>query len=133
MVGDGAICESSGEVSAGVGTERTCALNNKVTITERWVTWDEGNSYTYEGFNIPLVNSAKNKWSVKTENGKSLLTTESEVTLKGGVFGIMLEPLMKLMSTKMSTNALAAFKYLVENSRSFEGKHSILSKFPIVC
>jgi hypothetical protein len=125
--------KSSSEVSSGIGTERTCDLSSRVTITERWVAWDEGHSYTYEGFNIPLVKSAKNKWSVKTENGKTLLTTKSEIVLKGGIFGIILEPLMTLMSTKMGTNALAAFKYLVENGRPFEGKHSTLPKLPIAC
>ncbi len=123
----------TGSQRAGVGAERTCQIGKKVTITERWVAWQEGESYTYEGFNLPLVKSAKNTWSVKEENGKTLLTTESEVVLKGGVLGKLLEPLMKWVSRKMGSNALASLKYYVENGKPFEGKHSLLPRAAISC
>ncbi len=80
-----------------------------------------------------MIKSAKNKWSVKSVNGKTLLTTESEVKLKGGIFGKLLEPLMFFLTKKMGINSLAAFKYLVEVGRSYEGKFSNLPKAPIVC
>lgn len=117
----------------GVGAERTCKLKNNITIVERWVSWNEGSSFTYEGFNLPLVKSAKNTWSVVSDNGKTLLTTESVVILKGGIFGRILEPLMKLIAIKMGGDALAAFKYLVENDKPFDGKHSILPRVPVGC
>ena len=34
-----------GPVSRGVGAERTCDLKGGITITERWLAWDEGRSY----------------------------------------------------------------------------------------
>lgn len=44
-------CE--GPVSRGVGAERTCDLKGGVTITERWLAWDEGRSFTYERLPAP--------------------------------------------------------------------------------
>ncbi|TDF39299.1 SRPBCC family protein [Alteromonadaceae bacterium M269] len=122
-----------GEQRKGVGTQRVCELSNSVTITEKWVDWVEGVTYTYEGFNLPLVKFAKNKWSVKSENGKTLLSTESEVVLKGGILGRLLEPIMLIISNKMGADALAAFKYLVENDKPYEGKHSSLPRVSGVC
>ncbi len=117
----------------GVGAVRTCELKNNITITERWVSWQEGHSFTYEGYNLPMVKSAKNTWSLRSENGKTLLTTQAEVVLKGGVFGRLLEPLMGLVTHKMGADALAAFKYLVEQGEPFAGKHSSLPRVPVTC
>jgi hypothetical protein len=125
--------ECKGERKKGIGAERTCRISKNTVITERWVYWKEGESYTYEGFDLPLVKSAKNTWSVKAENGKTLLKTESEVVLKGGIFGRILEPLMLLISKKMGSDALSAFKYLVENGQPYEGKHSSLPRVSAVC
>ena len=69
------------------------------------------------------------KCFLKAKNGKTLLTTESEVVLKGGIFGKILEPLMLLISKKMGSDALSAFKYLVENGQPYEGKHSSFREF----
>jgi hypothetical protein len=114
--------KSTGIVSKGVDAERTCELKHKVTIIERWIAWDEGNSFTYEGFNVPMVKSAKNTWTVKAENGKTIITTESVLVLKGGIIGRMFEPLVKLMSKRLGTKSLASLKYLVENGKPFAGK-----------
>lgn len=76
------------KLSRGVGTERACDLRGGITITERWVAWEEGRSFTYEGAGIPLVARARNRWSVRPESGdRALLTSHSEVVLKGGVAG----------------------------------------------
>lgn len=122
-----------GSEKQGVGTQRTCVLKNNVTIFERWTDWQEGKSYTYEGFNLPMVKSAKNTWTVVPDGEKTLLKTESEVVLKGGLLGRLLEPLMRLMANRMGANALAAFKYLAENGESFNGKHSRLPRVATVC
>ncbi len=52
--------KSTGKVSQGVGAERVCELVGNRTITERWVAWDEGRSFQYEGFGIPMMNRATN-------------------------------------------------------------------------
>ena len=117
----------------GVGVERQCDLTNNITIREKWVDWHEGESYTYLGFGLPLVKSARNKWPLVEEAGKTYLTTEAEVVIKGGLSGRLLEPLMKLASKKMVENALAALKYLIETGRPFEGKHSDLPRPLAIC
>lgn len=117
----------------GKGAERVCQLKGNIDIREKWVEWDEGKSYTYLGYDLPLVKAARNKWSVSEVDGKTLLTSESEVTLKGGIFGVLLEPLMLLAGKRMAANSLAALKYLVENGRPYEGKHSLLPRVASTC
>jgi hypothetical protein len=122
-----------GPVTQGVGAERTCELVGHRTIHERWVAWDEGRSFTYEGFGIPLVKRASNCWSVLPQGDKSLLTSEAEVELKGGVVGRLLEPVVGPLMRRMGPQALAAFKYLVEHGRPYEGKSSELPPAPALC
>ena len=104
-----------GAVSQGVGAERICELVANTTITERWVAWDEGRSFTYEGSGIPLMQRAVNRWSVIPHGKRAWLTSEAEVTIKGGMFGRILEPILEPLMRRMAPNALAGFKYLVEH------------------
>ena len=121
-------------VKGGVGTTRTCVLKNKTTIFEEWIDWRENESYTYQGFNLPLVKSVQNKWSVEALGQQmTLLTTTAEVEMKGGLFGRCLEPLVHIVSAKMGRQALAAFKYLVEENIPFEGNHASLPRPSIIC
>lgn len=117
----------------GVGTVRVCNLKGNIAVKEEFIAWQEGESYTYQAYGAPLIKSAKNRWSIESVDGKTLLTSESEVEIKGGVFGKLLEPLMYLMSKRMGTNSLAAIKYLIETERPFEGKMATLPKVPMVC
>ena len=120
--------------SRGVGAERTCELAGNITIQERWVAWDEGRSFAYEGTGLPLVKRARNVWSVRPENERqSLLTTDAEVELKGGTFGKLLEPFMAGVFRRMAPSSLAAFKYLVENGHPYEGRHSDLPAAAATC
>src|SRR5689334_18084699 len=68
-----------GAVSQGIGAERVCELVGNATITERWVAWDEGRSFTYEGSGIPLIRRAVNRWSVIPQGERALLTSEAEL------------------------------------------------------
>ena len=74
-----------GTLAQGVGAERICELTGRQTITERWVAWEEGRSFTYEGFGIPLMKRAVNRWSVLPQGEKTLLTSEAELEVKGGI------------------------------------------------
>jgi hypothetical protein len=122
-----------GPVTHGVGAERTCELVGHRTIHERWVDWDEGRSFTYEGFGIPLVKRASNRWSVLPHGDKALLTSEAEVELKGGMVGRLLEPVMGPLMRRMGPRALAAFTYLVEQGQPYDGKASELPPAPALC
>jgi len=124
-------CES--DIKKGIGTIRVCKLKGNMTIKERWTEWDEGISFTYLADETSFFKSAKNRWSLKPHEGKTLIITESEVVLKGGIFGKIFEPLMYLISKKMGADSLAAFKYLVENGVPYEGSFSKLPRVSVLC
>ena len=122
-----------GDVTRGVGAERVCALPGNLTIREHWTAWQEGHSFTYEGFGLPLIKRAVNCWTVIPQGDKTLLTSEAGLEFKGGVFARVLEILMAPMVRRGSKNALAPFKYFVEHGRPFEGKSSELALAPAAC
>ena len=123
----------SGDTRRGIGAVRVCKLKGNMIIKERWVAWDEGKSFTYVGDGMPLIKSAKNTWSVKAENGKTLLTSDAEIEFKWGIFGKLLELALGSAMRRMGPPTLAAFKYWVENGRPYEGKHSSLPVAPAAC
>ncbi len=122
-----------GSVTQGVGAERTCEVVGNRTIREHWVAGDEGRSFAYEGFGIPFIKRATNRWSVLPHGDKSLLTSEAELELKGGVLGRILEPLVGPLMRRMAPNALAGFKYLVEHGHPYAGKAAELPRPPAAC
>jgi len=122
-----------GNMKRGIGTVRICKLKGNMTVKEKWVEWDEGSSFTYHADEMSIIKSAKNKWTVKSEKGKTLIITESVVILKGGILGKLLEPLMYLVSKKMGADSLAALKYLVETGKPFEKNFSKLPRVSSVC
>jgi ligand-binding SRPBCC domain-containing protein len=124
---------STGSVEQGVGAERVCELAGNQRVTERWVAWEEGRSFTYEGTGIPLIQRAVNRWSVIPQGERALLTSEASVTIKGGMFGRMLEPILGPLMRRMAPNALAGFKYLVEHGRPYPGKASDLPRVSATC
>ena len=85
-----------------------------------------GRSFTYEGSGIPLVASAKNQWTVQPEGGRALLASQSEVELKGGMVGRLLEPLLRRRIDQAAERTLAAFKYLVEHDEAPSVSHAEL-------
>src|SRR6266545_1958712 len=124
-------CE--GTVSQGVGAERTCELAGNYIIKEQWVAWEEGRSFQYEGFGVPLMKRAVNRWAVIAQGEQSLLTSEAELEIKGGMFGRILEPILGPLMRRMAPSALAGFKYLVEHGHPYEGKASELPRAPATC
>lgn len=63
----------------------------------------------------------------------TLLRAVADVDLKGGLLGRLLEPLLRLVSSKMGDQALAAFKYFVEQGKLFEVKQASLPKPSAIC
>jgi hypothetical protein len=117
----------------GIGAERTCRLAGGMTVRERWLAWEEGRSFTYEGVGVPLVARARNTWTVQPEGARTLLTSDAEVILKGGRLGRLLEPVVALQVRRMGTRTLAAFKYLVEHDEPPRVRHAKLAPAPTVC
>jgi polyketide cyclase/dehydrase/lipid transport protein len=122
-----------GLLAQGVGAERTCDLRGGVTIRERWLAWDEGHSFTYEGVGIPLVDRARNTWIVEPEGDQSLLISQAEVVLKGGLLGRLFEPLVAFQLNRVGPRTLAAFKYLVEHGEPPRVRHAKLPRVATSC
>jgi Polyketide cyclase / dehydrase and lipid transport len=117
----------------GIGAERTRRLTGGTTVCERWLAWDEGRSFTYEGVGVPLVSRARNTWTVQPEGERTLLTSEAEVSLKGGRLGRLLEPVVAIPIRRTGRRSLAAFKYLVEQGEPPRVRHAKLAPAPSVC
>ena len=100
--------------SRGVGALRVCELD-QFTVEETITNWVEGQSLTYAGVGAPLMASASNTWSVQAHGAQTLLSSDAVVVIKGGVFGRLLEPLVKLMSARVGDRSLSSLKYLVEH------------------
>lgn len=124
-------CE--GTLSHGVGAERTCDLAGNLTIRERWLAWEEGTSFQYEGYGLPWVKRATNRWSVQAVGKQTLLTSEATIEMKGGIWGRLLEPVMGLMARRMAPSEFAGFKYLVEHGQPYSGKYSELPRPAVAC
>jgi hypothetical protein len=103
-----------------------------ITIQERWLAWEEGRSFTYEGVGVPFVSRARNTWTVRPEGERTLLTSEAEVVLRGGRLGRLLEPLVARQIRRAGERSLVAFAYLVERGEPARMPHARLAP-PVAC
>ena len=122
-----------GDDAYGVGTERICKLKGNITISERWIEWEEKVSFCYIAKGMPLVKSATNRWEIKEENGNTLVVSKAEIEFKGGIFEKLLSVLLKPAMIRLGPQSLAALKYWVENEEPYEGKYSTLPIAPVSC
>ncbi|MEP7287482.1 MAG: SRPBCC family protein [Chloroflexota bacterium] len=124
-------CE--GEQTRGVNAVRVCELGGNVTVKETVIAWDEGHSFTYTGQGIPLIKRAANSWRVEEKGQQTLVTSLAELQVKGGVLGRVFEPILLLVSAQMGRKSLAAFKYLVEHGKPYEGNANKRLPMPKIC
>lgn len=122
-----------GGKSSGVGASRTCDLAGGISIKERWTAWDEGKSFEYEAFGMPLIKRTTNRWTLQAEGEKALVVSDAEIELKGGLFARLLEHLIPPAMKAMGRRTLTALGYLVENSLPYQGKHRTLALAPRAC
>lgn len=114
------------QASCGVGAERVCELGHDRSVTERIVAWEEGSSFTYESTNAPMMRFARNRWSVRAEGNRTLVTTEAEFELRGGWLGRLLGHVIVPILAFALPNPMVKLKYWIENGRPFEGRASAL-------
>ena len=95
--------------------------------------WDEGTSFQYEAVGMPLMKRASNRWSLSSENGKTLVKSEAEIEFKGGVFSKPLEIIMKPLFQSMGRRTFSGLAYLVENGEPYKGNYRDLPLVPVVC
>ena len=119
--------------SRGVGAERVCRLAGGVTIRERWLEWQEGSGFVYEGVGVPFVARARNRWTVQPHGSRTMLISEADVWLKGGLIGRLMSPLASRQIGRVASRTLAAFAYLVEHGEAPHVKHSRLPVPAPVC
>jgi hypothetical protein len=79
----------------GVGALCVCELQQG-PIRETIVDWQEGRSFKYRGEGAPMMKLATNEWTVEPPGNQTIVTTTAEVVLKGGVFGVLLQPLVRI-------------------------------------
>src|SRR5262245_19545993 len=93
-------------IRRGVGASRVCELK-AATIIETIINWDEGRSFEYRGEGAPMLKEATNRWSVEPIGpGQTLIRTQATARFKGGLFGRMLEPLMRPMFNRLGAMSL---------------------------
>jgi polyketide cyclase/dehydrase/lipid transport protein len=124
-------CE--GAVPRGLGATRACDLRGGVTISERWVAWDEGRSFTNEGSGIPLIAYARNEWTVQPAGQQTVLVSRATVVLRGGRASRLLEPLVRRQIRRVAARTLAAFEYVLKHGEAPTVRHSKLSKPAVAC
>ncbi|MCF6343837.1 MAG: hypothetical protein L3J15_04055 [Devosiaceae bacterium] len=123
-------CE--GNKTQGVDTIRICKLE-KFDIREKFVEWEEGKSFKYVATGAPLIKSASNHWSIKPVGNETLIVSYSEIIMKGGIFGRLLEPLIFLATKVAFPNALAPLKYYIETGKPYAGNVKDLPKAIAFC
>lgn len=116
----------------GVGVVRICKLD-KFDVREEFLEWDEGKSFKYVAKGAPMIESASNRWTIEPIGNETLITSYSEIIVKGGIFGRLLEPLIYLATRVGFPNALAPLKYYIETGKPFAGKATDLPKAPAFC
>jgi hypothetical protein len=82
---------------------------------------------------IPLVAHAENEWTLSPAPDQTLLVTQAEVVLRGGLLGRLLEPIVRRQIKRVAPRTLAAFKYLVERGEAPRVKHAALPRVPATC
>ena len=102
-------------------------------MRETVVAWEERTSFTCTGEGIPFVKRARNRWSVEEVGDQTVVTSSSEIELKGNAAGRLLEPAMRTMSTRMARRSLASFNYPVEHGAPYEGHAKRLLPVPAGC
>ncbi|MFN8172197.1 MAG: SRPBCC family protein [Candidatus Nanopelagicales bacterium] len=117
----------------GIGAERVCELRGGVVLRERWLQWDDGHSFTYEGLGIPLVRRATNRWTVTPSGDQTLLSSSAIVELKGGPVVRLLEPAFLRFARRTAAQSLGPLKFLIEHDRPFDRTRDMLGPLAAVC
>lgn len=113
--------------------ERSCRLKGNITIEEKWLSWEELNSFSYIATGMPIIKSAVNRWELKEENSGTLVISKAEIELCGGIVGNILSSLMAPYLRRIGPRTLALLKYWVEQGVPYRGKVSELPLGPITC
>ena len=106
------------EQQEGVGATRHCDFAmNGAPAEERVIQWEEGESLTIEVYDLkkmPGIDKMEAKFSVRTENNKTILRADLIYSMKNVLFDAMNSMMVKKMNTKLWNSVLAGHKRYIE-------------------
>jgi hypothetical protein len=73
------------------------------------------------------------EWTVQPDDDQTLLVSRTEIVLKAGALGRLLEPIAARQLRRIGNRTLAAFKYLVEHGEPSAVKHAKLPRGATAC
>lgn len=101
------------DMEFGIGSERFCQIDRKVSVKERIIRYEDGEKYSYDVYeweNFPLKKMI-NTFGVSTDDkGNTVIYQESEFRLKPG----FLSYVMKRVLRKGMRDALLSYKNFME-------------------
>jgi uncharacterized protein YndB with AHSA1/START domain len=101
---------------AGLGASRYCNLGDKNFLNEEVVTWEEGKRLTMRITDTNLPLRADIQFTLRPENGSSVVTVSPEYTVKYGPLGWLLDRFYVRSNYEKGMNALlAGLKAYVED------------------
>jgi carbon monoxide dehydrogenase subunit G len=125
----GDICHASPGVSKshvtseqqeGIGATRHCDFAmNGATAEERITAWKEGESLSIEVFDLkkmPGIKTMHADFSVRVENGRTILRADLHYEMKNVFFDLMNALLVKGMNTKLWNSVVAGHKKYIETA-----------------
>lgn len=111
--------------------ERSCDIKGMGKTREKLLQFSNENhslSYVVEQGLPSMVKYATNTWTLTPlGQNQTKLNMKIDITM-GGVMGFIMQPMTKMMMSKMSNTLLADYKYYVENGRPSEAKIIALKK-----
>lgn len=113
-------------------SERMCDIPSMGKIKEKFLQFSNERhllSYdVYEGM-PSMVKSTTNTWQLTPAGqGTSNLKMRMEIQL-GGLMGIIMMPMMKMMMSKMANEVVEEFKFYVENGQPHPRKIKAMKKY----
>src|SRR4030042_488838 len=106
-------------------SERICDIKGMGRSREKLIQFSHDKhslSYVVEEGMPKMVRNATNTWWLTSlEQNKTELNMKMEFTMSG-LMGMIMQPIMIMMMSKMGKTILADFKYYVENGRPSEAK-----------
>ncbi|MBI5371829.1 MAG: SRPBCC family protein [Sphingobacteriales bacterium] len=112
-------------------SERGCEIPGMGRISEKIISYsDTEHSLSYavrEGM-PKMIKQAVNTWQLSSLGaGRSKLIMVMDIT-PGGFMGMLMQPMIRMMMSRMGSRIAADFKYYVENGRPSEAKLKALRK-----
>jgi Polyketide cyclase / dehydrase and lipid transport len=113
-------------------SERGCDIAGMGKTREKLISYSDAEhllSYSVPEGMPSMVRHATNTWQLSSIDAEtSKLTMVMDITL-GGFMGIIMQPMMKMMMSRMGNTLTRDFKFYAENGRPSEAKIKAMKKY----